>query len=861
MIGLLAAAMLAPTDHVSGDVRVQFLTPWLVRLEQRGPDGFEDRPTFHVVKRDWDAVPVTVEPGEAGSKLISQGFTVVLPSDCKSLAQVRVLGKDGKLAWSYGGELPRATFLPGPNQYKQPWAVADTPRLVPPAWGATPAPPSSDPGLTATSGWDTGNDAPDIYLFLPGPDGFARLRKDYLALTGPVPLPAMPFFGLIHSRYHPYTQDDAVGVIEQYRKLGFPLDMFVIDTDWRKGASHGYEVNTELFPDIERFFRECKARGVFTMANDHPEPVAPTALEPEELDYRFVGLTSLLSKGLDYWWFDRNWHTSLKEPMPGLAKELWGARLFRDIALAYRPELRPTLMSNVQGVDNGLRNYAPQPAFHRYPIWWTGDTVADFAFLRRGVENAVDLGAVALLPYVGEDIGGHAATPTAELYVRFVQFGALSPTMRLHCTRGEQRYPWGYGPEAQAIALEYSRLRYRLLPMLYSAARRTMEDGTPILRRLDLSVQGVKEAEDSTQYLLGDHLLVAPILESRFGSALPIPGELLRTPDGKPGLQAEYFAAQNLNGARTTRVDAQLNFDWKRGPAWEGGPVDNFSARWTGKLGPAPVEGEYVLETVSDDGIRVFIDGKPLIQQWRPMAAVANRATVRLTKGQVVDLKVEFFEAGNDALVRLGWLLPGQVRETSQRSVWVPPGEWMDLWTGKTLRGPAKLQVEAPLRQTPLYARAGGVVLAAPDMQWTSQKPWDPVTVHWFPAPKQSPVEQVLYEDDGLTNGYERGEFAKTTVRCSGSPRPMVEIGARQGSYKGAVPWRGWVVKVHLPPGRKVTAAKVDGKPVRIRALQADPAGELLAAPGRPSPTPTWEIEVPPGSVTVERKVLLALSG
>src|SRR5262249_19511896 len=146
------------------------------------------------------------------------------------------------------------------------------------------------------------------------------------------------------------------------------------------------------------------------------------------------GLTDLLHQGVDVWWYDRNWSTRLHEPMPGLRPEVWGSSVFHDVTLAYRSGIRPLIMSNVDGIDNGVRHNPPHPAFHRYPIPWTGDTESNWDWLRYAVANGVDEGAVGMLPYVNEDCGGHRGDPSPELYTRFVQYCALSPVLRLHCT-------------------------------------------------------------------------------------------------------------------------------------------------------------------------------------------------------------------------------------------------------------------------------------------------------------------------------------------------------------------------------------------------------------------------------------------
>ena len=90
------------------------------------------------------------------------------------------------------------------------------------------------------------------------------------------------------------------------------------------------------------------------MFNDHPEPQTATALDPKEIKYRWDGLKSLLDLGADVWWYDRNWSTHLHEPMPGISKEVWGQTVFHDVTARVRPNQRPLIMSNVEGIDIGF---------------------------------------------------------------------------------------------------------------------------------------------------------------------------------------------------------------------------------------------------------------------------------------------------------------------------------------------------------------------------------------------------------------------------------------------------------------------------------------------------------------------------
>ena len=123
------------------------------------------------------------------------------------------------------------------------------------------------------------------------------LRADFLKLTGPTEMPPLFALGAWDSRWYAYTEQTALQQIADYRKRQIPLDVLVIDTDWRKGGSHGYDVNTDDFPDLPRFFKESHDQHIRIMFNDHPEPVAKTALDPKEMDYRFNHLSAPAEPG------------------------------------------------------------------------------------------------------------------------------------------------------------------------------------------------------------------------------------------------------------------------------------------------------------------------------------------------------------------------------------------------------------------------------------------------------------------------------------------------------------------------------------------------------------------------------------
>ncbi len=143
-------------------------------------------------------------------------------------------------------------------------------------------------------------------------------------------------------------------------------------------------------------------------------------------------------------------------------------------------------------------------------------------------------------------------------------------------------------------------------------------------------------------------------------SGAPVPASALLPPTGAgTGLRAEYFSNRNLQGAPVlTRTDAQIQDDWSKTSPDPSVPRTEFSVRWTGRL-LAPKTGTYALTLTADDGCRLFLDGKPLVDRWLEGGATAQTASVALTAGQTYDLRVEYFQGGGDAVARLDWTLPG----------------------------------------------------------------------------------------------------------------------------------------------------------------------------------------------------------
>jgi beta-glucosidase len=135
---------------------------------------------------------------------------------------------------------------------------------------------------------------------------------------------------------------------------------------------------------------------------------------------------------------------------------------------------------------------------------------------------------------------------------------------------------------------------------------------------------------------------------------IPVPGSALTTPDGKPGLKAEYFQGTELQGTPVeVRVDANIDNEFGSSPA-AGLGAENFSARWTGFLTPAE-SGTYQLGVIGDDGFRLWFDGKMVVEDWTTHGAETKTATVQLEKGHRYAIKMEYFQGGGGAVAKLVW--------------------------------------------------------------------------------------------------------------------------------------------------------------------------------------------------------------
>ena len=376
--GAAVCAACEATAQLGGvRVRVQMLSATLVRLELNTSAGsFEDRATYSIPHRSaFAGVPITSRsaPGASPASFATAHYSVELsvPADAGAgvgrghgATSVAAVVKDaaGAVLWQTKSLASVSGALKGPApaavHSSTALAFADAPRFVPPPRGATPPPAGllAPAGAGAnTSGYDVTSHAPDVYVLLAA-SGYSAMRAEFLALTGSIPTLPRWAFGLWFCWYHPYNQTEKTAEVQRFIDDDLSLDVASLDRDWRQlglPQEGEYLVNTTLFPDMDGFFSFAHKNQLRVFFNDHPKPLDVNAsgsgssapevvLAPAEIEFRWKGLTGMMARGLDYWWYDCHWawfEPSLDIPGAGsVDANTWGQSVFVDIMARYNTE-------------------------------------------------------------------------------------------------------------------------------------------------------------------------------------------------------------------------------------------------------------------------------------------------------------------------------------------------------------------------------------------------------------------------------------------------------------------------------------------------------------------------------------------
>ncbi len=521
---------------ISGQARFTVLTPKMIRMEW-SPDGrFEDRASFAFVNR---RLPVPAfQHSRVGEWMIIQTEALALryrPGGGRfsaSNTEIQLHVDNETVVWRPGD--------PGGGNLR------GTTRTLDGVSGACPI----DAGLVSRDGWVLVDDsdrplfdaaerewaAPrhntggvDWYFFGYGHD-YKGALKDFTAVAGAIPLPPRYMFGAWWSRYWDYSDSELKALVKEFDQHDVPLDILVIDMGWHLPGWTGYSWNRELFPDPAGFLSWIHERGLRATLNLHPhngvgkheEQFAEMAkamgvdpkstdripfdcTDPQYMDAYFKYLHHPKEReGIDFWWMD--WQQGESTDISGLDPLFWLNHLHWHDMLNNpdRQGKRPAIFSRWGGLGN-----------HRYQVGFSGDTFCNWASLAFQPYFTSTAGNVGY-GFWSHDIGGHQPGPVdPELYTRWIQFGVFSPALRTHTTTNPkaERRIWAFDREYFLAMREAFRLRYELLPYVYTAARQTHDIAVPVCRPMYYDWPGMAESyECAGQYMFGDDLLVAPVV-------------------------------------------------------------------------------------------------------------------------------------------------------------------------------------------------------------------------------------------------------------------------------------------------------------------------------------------------------------
>ena len=427
----------------------------------------------------------------------------------------------------------------------------------------TPAPDAD------TSLWSHVGDGIDYY-FVYGPS-MDKVIDGYRMLTGKATMLPNWVFGLWQSRQRYETAEQSLDVVKQFRERKIPFDNIVQDWQyWRPDSWGSHEFDPTRFPDPEGWIKAIHAEHAHVMISVWGKFNPNTENAKEMLAHGYLYMpnveehvndwigqpytfydafnpgarklywsqinSALFSKGIDAWWEDAT-EPDLTPSPPTLE----GQRVHMNptaMGTASRVMNGYALM-NSKGMYEGQRSVAPNQrvfiltrsgfaGIQRYgTATWSGDTTGTWTAMKKQI--AAGLGfCISGTPYWTMDIGGYTmesrfstGNPTPEnadewreLNARWFEFGAFCPLTRLH---GEliPREPWAFGgdsaPAYQAI-VKFDKIRYRLLPYIYSLAGEITQDSGTMMRPLVMDFQNDAGSRGiADEYMFGPAFLVAPV--------------------------------------------------------------------------------------------------------------------------------------------------------------------------------------------------------------------------------------------------------------------------------------------------------------------------------------------------------------
>ena len=401
----------------------------------------------------------------------------------------------------------------------------------------------------------------------------AAFMKEIAALTGPAVMP--PKWSLGYMQSHRTLEGDSqmLGIVDTFREKRIPVDAVIyLGTGFAPSGWNTEQPSMTFNPEVFKrapaeVMADLHERNVKTVVHIVPwkeilkdglhgniPARSGETIDENHIQEYWKDHVPLFSAGVDAFWPDEG------DPFD-LFSRVVRHQLYYQGPLSSRPNTRPWSLHR-----NGYLGIA------QWGGWvWSGDTDASWKTLEGQIAVGINH-SLSLSPYWGSDIGGFYPNPelTGELYARWFQFAAFTPSFRSHGKTWHTRLPWGWGlselgplehrdnplesslnnPAIEPIARQYDELRYQLMPYTYTLAREARDTGLPFMRSLWLHYPEDKRAAGvGDEYLWGRDMLIAPVYKQ---------GASARSVYLPAGEWYDWWSGEKLTGGRDVSRSVDL---------------------------------------------------------------------------------------------------------------------------------------------------------------------------------------------------------------------------------------------------------------------------------------------------------------
>jgi alpha-D-xyloside xylohydrolase len=446
-----------------------------------------------------------------------------------------------------------------------------------------------------------------VSFFVIAGKSYDEIYSGYRLLSGDTPMLPKSAYGFIQCKQRYSSQAELMAVAQGYRDRHLPIDDLVIDwfhytkmgemdmdpAKWpdpiamnKQLHAMNFHVMISVWPRFipeDRYYATVLRNGWFEkLADGTPTNGLPYDRAGSDIDttnpaaaawYWNIVKENYVAKGFDAFWADE---TEPDLPPNGSYFHVGpGTEFFNVYPLFHTAAFYNGMRADTSQRALVLARDAYLGAQHNGTIFWSSDISGNWDTLKRQVPTGINFVASGM-PYWSTDIGGWQYLPAnhkpdrpvlidpsdaraevghyddyPELYVRWFEYGAFQPNFRTHGSRPENEV-WSYGKQAEPILEKYLRLRYQLMPYLYSLGHLTHETGAPFMRGLFMDFgNDPKTADIGDEYMFGPALLVAPVTDQGRTS------REVYLPAGADWYN--FWTNQRIHGGQTITVSAPID--------------------------------------------------------------------------------------------------------------------------------------------------------------------------------------------------------------------------------------------------------------------------------------------------------------